>query len=153
MRVRHLIGLDPKRLGVAVADLPEPGDQLVFCERNPEAARADLMRMCAEIREDLESPEDLPSAELPGLADTASPAVARRILGAIYVSCAGRGGPHFGAPSAEMQWVRLALGDVPLIGFFASGEIASQQLYGYSGVLTVFVEPPAQTPRARSARN
>jgi small ligand-binding sensory domain FIST len=52
-----------------------------------------------------------------------------------------------------MQWVRLALGDVPLIGFFASGEIASQQLYGYSGVLTVFVEPPAQTPRARSARN
>lgn len=153
VRVRHLIGLDPKRLGVAVADLPEPGDQLVFCERNPEAARADLMRMCAEIREDLESPEDLPSAELPGLADTASHTAARRILGAIYVSCAGRGGPHFGAPSAEMQWVRLALGDVPLIGFFASGEIASQQLYGYSGVLTVFVEPPAQTPRARSARN
>jgi hypothetical protein len=27
---------------------------------------------------------------------------------------------------------------VPLVGFFASGEIAHRQLYGYSGVLTVF---------------
>lgn len=138
VRVRHLIGLDPVRLGVAVADLPEPGGQLVFCERNAEAARADLMRMCAEIREDLESP-DLPDV---------SPAAASRILGAIYVSCAGRGGPHFGAPSAEMQWVRRALGDVPLVGFFASGEIARQQLYGYSGVLTVFVNAAVQGPSA-----
>jgi small ligand-binding sensory domain FIST len=60
------------------------------------------------------------------------------MAGAIYVSCAGRGGPHFGAPSAEMQIVRRALGDVPLVGFFAGGEIAHQDLYGYTGVLTVF---------------
>jgi small ligand-binding sensory domain FIST len=62
----------------------------------------------------------------------------RRIDGAIYVSCAGRGGPHFGGPSAEMQIVRHALGDVPLVGFFASGEIAYHHVYGYTGVLTVF---------------
>jgi small ligand-binding sensory domain FIST len=30
------------------------------------------------------------------------------------------------------------LGDVPLVGFFAAGEIAYQQVYGYTGVLTVF---------------
>jgi small ligand-binding sensory domain FIST len=54
------------------------------------------------------------------------------------VSCAGRGGPHFGAPSAELQIVRRALGDVPLVGFFAGGEIARDHLYGYTGVLTVF---------------
>ena len=61
-----------------------------------------------------------------------------RIAGAIYVSCAGRGGPHFGGPSAEMQIVRHALGDVPLVGFFAAGEVARHHLYGYTGVLTVF---------------
>jgi small ligand-binding sensory domain FIST len=61
-----------------------------------------------------------------------------RIAGAIYVSCAGRGGPHFGGPSAELQIVRHALGDVPLVGFFAGGEIARHHLYGYTGVLTVF---------------
>ena len=58
---------------------------------------------------------------------------------AIYISCAGRGGPHFGAPGAELQIVRHALGDVPLVGFFAGGEIARHHLYGYTGVLTVFV--------------
>ena len=56
----------------------------------------------------------------------------------MYVSCAGRGGPHFGGPSAELQIVRRALGDVPLVGFFAGGEIARNHLYGYTGVLTVF---------------
>ena len=55
------------------------------------------------------------------------------------MSCTGRGGGHFGGPSAEMQIVRHALGDVPLVGFYAAGEIAGQQLYGYTGVLTVFV--------------
>jgi small ligand-binding sensory domain FIST len=39
-----------------------------------------------------------------------------------------------------MQIVRRALGDVPLVGFFAGGEIAADQLYGYAGVLTVFAE-------------
>lgn len=65
----------------------------------------------------------------------------KRIVGAIYVSCAGRGGPHFGGDSAELQILRHALGDVPLVGFFAGGEIAHQNLYGYTGVLTVFVSP------------
>ncbi|MFZ1851328.1 MAG: FIST C-terminal domain-containing protein, partial [Nitrosomonas sp.] len=71
--------------------------------------------------------------------EESSPHPARRIRGAIYVSCAGRGGPHFGAPSAELQIIRHALGDVPLVGFFAGGEIARHHLYGYTGVLTVFV--------------
>ena len=54
------------------------------------------------------------------------------------MSCSGRGGPHFGAPSAEAMIVQHALGDVPLVGFFAAGEIARHHLYGYTGVLTVF---------------
>jgi small ligand-binding sensory domain FIST len=61
----------------------------------------------------------------------------KNIVDAIYVSCAGRGGPHFGGDSAELQILRHALGDVPLVGFFAGGEIAHQHLYGYTGVLTV----------------
>ena len=66
-----------------------------------------------------------------------------RIVGAVYVSCAGRGGPHFGGPSAELQIVRHALGDVPLTGFFAGGEIAHRHLYGYTGVLTVLTDGQA----------
>ncbi|HET8748043.1 MAG TPA: FIST C-terminal domain-containing protein [Ramlibacter sp.] len=139
--VRHIIGLDPRRRGVAVASKVEEGMRLAFCRRDVEAARADLVRICAEIREELE-PEELPLAAASALTapDPLAPpsAATTPLAGAIYVSCAGRGGPHFGGPSAEMQIVRRALGDVPLVGFFAGGEIGRRHLYGYTGVLTVF---------------
>jgi len=138
--VRHLIGLDPSRKGIAIADMPEVGMTLTFCERHAAAARADLMRVCAEIREELE-PQEVTAEVAQALSASeaeSAPHLARGIAGAIYVSCTGRGGPHFGGPSAELQIIRRALGDVPLVGFFANGEIARNQVYGYTGVLTVF---------------
>lgn len=120
VRVRHLVGLDPAKRGVAVAEQLHEGELLSFCERHPDAARRDLVRICTEIRAEAEER-------------------GARMAGALYVSCVGRGGPHFGAPSAELQWVQHALGDVPLVGFFANGEIAHARLHGYTGVLTVFL--------------
>ena len=139
--VRHIIGLDPTRRGIAIADEVEAGMRMSFCRRNAQAARADLMRICAEIREELEPEEQtLATARAVAAGEAeAAPHPARRVAGAVYVSCSGRGGPHFGAPGAEMQIVRHALGDVPLVGFFAAGEIARHRVYGYTGVLTVFV--------------
>ena len=86
-----------------------------------------LVRICAEIRDEVES--------------NLTPS---RRVGAIYVSYSGRGGAHFGGPSAELQIVQHALGDVPLAGFFAAGEVARHPLYGYTGVLTVFTSPRSQ---------
>ncbi|MDF3834258.1 FIST C-terminal domain-containing protein [Cupriavidus basilensis] len=120
--VRHLLGVDVQHRVLALADVAEPGMRVAFCRRNPAAARVDLVRIATEIRAELES------------------GVAGQALGALYISCSGRGGPHFGAPHAELQTVRNALGDVPLAGFFAGGEIARDHLYGYTGVLTVFTE-------------
>ncbi len=144
--VRHIIGLDPGRRGIAVADHVDAGAQLVFCRRNVQTARVDLTRICAEIREELEPQEQaLETAHaLQASSLESAPHPARRIAGAVYVSCSGRGGPHFGGPSAEMQLVRRALGDVPLVGFFAAGEIAHDHLYGYTGVLTVFIATPTE---------
>jgi len=139
-RVRPLIGIEPKQRGVALGEEVTAGMQLAFCHRHVDAARRDLVRICSEIREELE-PDALPLAEAmalhPGPAERA-PHPARGIAGAIYVSCTGRGGPHFGAPSAELALIRHALGDVPLAGFFAAGEIAHRHLHGCTGVLTVF---------------
>jgi len=136
-RVRHLVGLDPSRHAVAVADVVENGMRLAFCQRDVQAARRDLVRICSEIRDEVES-----QAEAALLQGAPAPVqAAPRIRGAIYVSCTGRGGPHFGAPSAELQLIQHALGggeDIPLVGFFAAGEIARHHVYGYTGVLTVF---------------
>ena len=139
--VRHILGLDPNRRAVAVSQTLQADMQLAFCRRDVQAAKADLLRIGAEIREALE-PEEISAEMAQAWADEAQarPVPERRIAGAVYISCAGRGGPHFGAPSAELQLVRKALGDVPLTGFFAGGEIAHQNLYGYTGVLTVFTQ-------------
>jgi len=137
VRVRHLIGLDPGREAVAVAEMVTPGMRLAFCARDVKAARRDLVRICSEIREEVETaPAEL--AALGASAGAHEPGPGRRVKGAIYVSCSGRGGAHFGGPSAELKIVQHALGDVPLVGFFAAGEIARHHLYGYTGVLTVF---------------
>jgi small ligand-binding sensory domain FIST len=119
MLVRHIVGLDPRAGVVAIADTVEKGEWLIFCRRDPAAALADLRRAAREIRDALFDSEQI-------------------ALGAVYVSCSGRGGPHFGRPAAELEVVRDVLGDVPLVGFFAGGEIAHSRLYGYTGVLTVF---------------
>lgn len=147
-RVRHLIGIDPQRRGIAIADLAETGQQLQFCRRDVDAARRDLLRIGAEIRSTLEPEELLVATGRKPRKAAAAAALSggQRILGALYVSCTGRGGPHFGAPSAELQLVQHALGGseeqpVPLVGFFAAGEIGHRHLYGYTGVLTVFTAP------------
>jgi small ligand-binding sensory domain FIST len=147
-RVRHLIGVDPGREAFAIGETVQVGMRLAFCSRDVQAARRDLVRICSELREELTAdapiggqgaaaPAQRARRRDPRTLDTPLSA-AQRIAGAIYVSCSGRGGPHFGGPSAELQIVRHALGDVPLAGFFAGGEIARHHLYGYTGVLTVF---------------
>ncbi|MFG1186044.1 MULTISPECIES: FIST signal transduction protein [Xanthobacter] len=117
-QVRHLLGVGRKAGVLVVAEQLEAGTRLAFCKRNAEAARHDLLRIVAEVKAQAEA--------------------AGGARGALYVSCSGRGGPHFGAPNAEFAMVREALGPVPLVGFFAGGEIARHHLYGYTGVLTLF---------------
>lgn len=116
--VRHIIGVGRKGGLLMIAEQIKAGMRLAFCKRNAEAARHDLLRIVAEARAQAEA--------------------AGGIRGALYISCSGRGGPHFGEPHAEFRMVHEALGEAPLVGFFAGGEIARHHLYGYTGVLTVF---------------
>jgi small ligand-binding sensory domain FIST len=119
--VRHIVGIDPVNRIVAVADHIQEGDRAVFCTRDAQAARGDLIRICTELRSE---------AEEQGLT----------IQGALYFSCVARGANTFGEQGAELAIVRHNLGDVPLTGFYANGEIGRNKLYGYTGVLTVFVK-------------
>ena len=103
----------------------DEGDRVVVCTRDAKAARADLVRICTELRDELETD---------GLA----------VRGAVYVSCVARGRSLFGSPSAEVALIQSQLGEFPMVGFFANGEIANHQLYGYTGVLTLFTGPRAE---------
>lgn len=114
--VRNILGVDPQNKLVAVGEYVEPGDELLFCRRDQHTAEDDLLRMLAAIGAQLDAP----------------------IRGGVYYSCLGRGRHMFGVPNREMELIRDTLGDFPLVGFFANGEISHNRLYGYTGVLTLF---------------
>jgi len=113
--VRNLVGIDPRNGLIAIGDIVEPGAELIFCKRDAQSARSDLARMAAALKSDVPAPR-----------------------GGLYFSCIGRGEHMFGERGAELGIVREVLGEVPLVGFFCSGEISHDRLYGYTGVLTLF---------------
>jgi len=123
--VRHVVALDPGKGVVAIAAHIDEGQVVTFCTRDEPAARKDLIRICAEIRDHLHEHGESRGA----------PAEAK---GAVYVSCLGRSSHMFGEANEELGLIRHQLGDVPLVGFYANGEIGGQNLYGFTGVLTVF---------------
>lgn len=115
--VRNLIGVDTKNKLLAIGDLIEPGQALQFCRRDGRSAWEDLQRMLDDLKSRLDSPP----------------------RGGVYYSCLGRGQNLFGADSEELRAIRNTLGDFPIVGFFANGEISNNRLYGYTGVLTLFL--------------
>jgi len=116
--VRNIVGLDPRAGLIAIGEQVEAGRPIRFTRRDRQSAVEDLDRM------------------LEGLLGRLG---GRRPRGAVYVSCVARGPNLFGDQSEELGQVRRATGDVPLVGFFANGEISHGRLYGYTGVLTLFL--------------
>jgi small ligand-binding sensory domain FIST len=114
--VRNLVGVDMGQKLVAIGDLVEEGQEMMFCRRDANTAREDLSRMLARLKRRLAGPP----------------------RGGIYVSCLGRGVNLFGDDSEELRQIRDELGDFPLVGFYANGEVFQDRVYGYTGVLTLF---------------
>lgn len=116
--VRNIVGIDPENNYLAIADDLNPGSPIMFCKRDSQTAIEDLKRMLSSLKDRLGD---------------------RKPKGALYVSCLGRGQHMFGDVSSEVKHITEILGDIPVIGFSANGEIAGQRLYGFTGVLTLFL--------------
>lgn len=115
--VRNLIGVDTERKLLGIGDIVAPGQAIMFCRRDGASALEDLQRMLADVQH----------------------RCARPARGAVYYSCLGRGRDLFGRHSEELQAIRAVLGDIPLVGFYANGEICHNRLYGFTGVLSLFL--------------
>ncbi len=121
--VRNIIGMDPDRGGIAVSQTVEAGDRMLFVRRDDETVRTDLRRMLETQR-----------------ARAIQEKGAFKPAGAIYVSCVARAMSDFGhGPGGEMKFAADILGDIPLTGFYAGGEIFNSNLYGYTGILLLFL--------------
>jgi small ligand-binding sensory domain FIST len=115
--VRNLVGIDPANRLIAIGELLQEGTSVLFCRRDAKTAREDMTRMLESIRKGMFS----------------------KPRGGVYYTCLGRGAGLFGPDSEELKLIREALGDFPMVGFFCNGEISHNRLYGYTGVLTLFV--------------
>lgn len=115
--VRNLLGIDLKNRLLAIGESVQEGSPIMFCRRDGNSARDDLIRTLRDLRRRLPHPPK----------------------GALYCSCIGRGRHLFGDESKELGIIQRELGRFPLVGFFANGEISRNRLYGYTGVLTVFL--------------
>lgn len=114
--VRNIIGIDENEKMIAVGDYLYEGSKFMVCRRDGNSARQDMLRMLEGMKSRLQD----------------------RPRGGVYYTCLGRGRYQFGENSEELKMIRDTLGDFPLVGFFANGEIFHNRLYGYTGVLTLF---------------
>lgn len=116
--VRNVMGIDPVNGWLSIGERLSPGDRMMFVRRDGPSAFADLERMLADVT---------------GRAKDAGAGGA-----GLYFSCVARGPNLFGRQSEELTAVADRVGgEVPLVGFFANGEISNNRLYGYTGVLTL----------------
>ena len=131
--VRNLLGVDAESGWLAVPQTVHTGASVMFVHRDDETVRNDLIRTLLELRDRVIREQGRFAPQ-----------------GGIYISCVARAmtdfsagtddmGGHSPAPGGEMALIRSILGDIPLAGFYANGEISNQRLYGYTGVLILFL--------------
>lgn len=116
--VRNIIGIDPDNNLLAIGENMLVNSPIMFCKRDGQTATQDMQRMLDDIKKRIGK---------------------KTPRGALYISCLGRGKNLFGDNSEELKMITETLGELPLVGFYANGEIAGNQLYGYTGVLTLFM--------------
>jgi small ligand-binding sensory domain FIST len=116
--VRNLVGIDPKGGMIAVGEDVDIGDRIMFVRRDPESAQQDFFTRLTSLK-----------ARIGG----------KPIRGGVFVSCIARGEAMFGEAGREVGLIQDVLGDFPLAGFYANGEICGNRMYGYTGVLSVFL--------------
>ena len=118
--IRNVLGIDPENGTIAVADYMRPGQTVQFQIRDEESADAELQFLLQELTQR--------EGFTPG--------------GGILFNCNGRGTRLFSQPNHDASAIAQSLGNIPLAGFFAAGEIGpvgnENFVHGFTASLIVF---------------
>ncbi len=121
--VRNIFGMDPDEGSISVSQSVSSGESVMFVHRDDETVEKDLCSMLMKLRERVQKETGCFEPK-----------------GALYVSCMARAFSDSGEKQkGEMHLIQDIIGDVPLAGFYAGGEIFNARLYGYTGILTLFL--------------
>ena len=117
--VRNVIGFSRDESSIAVADVVKPGTTIQFHLRDAKTASEDLEYLLRDSRGSGCTPR-----------------------GALIFSCNGRGKRMFEVPSHDALCFARELGDLPLAGFFAAGEIGpvggQNFIHGFTASIALF---------------
>ena len=118
--VRNVIGADDEG-GIAITDLIRVGQTVQFHVRDADSADEDLRSLLENER--LARPRS-------------------KILGSLLFTCNGRGTRLFRAPNHDVDALHHYLGNVPVAGFFAMGELGpvggENFIHGFTASIVVF---------------
>ena len=121
--IRNVVGGDQETGSIVIADFVRPGQTIQFHVRDPETAGHDLRQ---SIRQ---------SIGHPGGGKT-------KIAGGLLFTCNGRGKQMFEVENHDIGIVREILGDIPVSGFFAAGELGpvggENYLHGFTASMVLF---------------
>jgi small ligand-binding sensory domain FIST len=127
--VRNIVGLDPQKGIVAVAEEVHEGERMIFTLRDSQRAREDLGQMLERQSKNL-------GGKIPQFG--------------LYFNCCARGTSLYGIPGIDTAYIRNALGDFPLVGFFGNFELGpvggTNRLHAYTGVL-VLISEAGESPK------
>ncbi|MCH7729746.1 MAG: FIST C-terminal domain-containing protein, partial [Planctomycetes bacterium] len=118
--VRNVMGIDPDNGSVIVTDVVRVGQTVQFHLRDQQTADQELRQLLAAVRDDSRA----------------------RPMSALLFTCNGRGTRMFDAPHHDAATVKEFLGDIPLAGFFAAGEVGpvggKNFLHGFTASMVLF---------------
>jgi small ligand-binding sensory domain FIST len=127
--VRNVIGADKDSGAVAIGDYVRVGQTVQFHVRDAAAADEDLRELLIRCKANV-------GAQPSGCEREAGK------CGALLFTCNGRGTRMFDQPHHDAGLVRQILGDIPVAGFFAAGEIGpvagKNFVHGFTASVAVF---------------
>jgi len=118
--VKALSGCSEEKGWVSAAHTAAEGEYVSFVVRDSAALKTDLAKNLMALRSRLQAEDKLDL-----------------IKGGIYISNASRLDPSDSA--IELTLIKEIIGDIPLSGFYSSGEISHHSLYNFTALLTLFV--------------
>jgi small ligand-binding sensory domain FIST len=120
--IRNLLGVDPRNGALAIGDRVRLGQRIQFHLRDADASASDLKTLLERYQTNVQ-----PNSAPP--------------VGALLFACMGRGAGLYGEPNFDSQLFQHYLNNVPLSGFFCSGEIgpigSTTFLHGYTSVFGI----------------
>lgn len=116
--VRPMVGVEAQTEAIMLADTVHEGMVMRFVRRNDTTVTSDLQRMLDDLNKRAETAPNPPRA-------------------ALYIACAGRASSD-AMRQDELVMLRQVLGDIPLAGFYAGGEIFREDAHSFAGILTLF---------------